>query len=94
LIPSGVGYADLNCKTPCWVKLAHGQHATYPAQVNPPPEPQLLLEALVPFRALLKAATLEIFLVVSRLSQLGHVGLWLASEKRLICSNSSSQLLQ
>jgi hypothetical protein len=70
-------------------KPAHGRHIVYPAQLNPPREPQLLpLETLIPAEEIPREAMVEIFLRVSWLWQVGQTWLWLASEKRTIFSNS------
>jgi hypothetical protein len=67
----------------------------YPAQLKPPREPQWLLdETLMLPSEFPRAAIAETFLRVSSLWQTGQTGLWLASEKRTIFSNSSPHLLQ
>ena len=70
-------------------KPAHGRYFVYPAQLNPPPEPQLLaLETPIPAEEIPREAIVEIFLRVSWLWQVGQTGFWFASEKRTIFSNS------
>jgi len=67
----------------------------YPAQVNLPPEPQLLLEEKAePDSEIPKDAMVEINLFVSMLSQFGQAGAISASEKRTTFSNASPQSLQ
>jgi hypothetical protein len=67
----------------------------YPAQVNLPPEPQLLLEEFTaPVSEIPKDAMVEINLLVSVLSQFGQAGAMSASENRTTFSNASPQSLQ
>jgi hypothetical protein len=62
--------------------------------VKPPLEPQLPpAEALVPLDELPSDENTEIFLLVFRLWQAGQDGVWSASEKRTIFSNSPPQSL-
>jgi hypothetical protein len=75
-------------------KPAHGRFLFYPAQLNPPREPQLLLaETLDRLSEFPRAAIVDIFLRVSWPWQEGQSGLWLAWEKGTIFSNSSPQSL-
>jgi alkylhydroperoxidase family enzyme len=67
----------------------------YPAQVNPPRGPQLLLVELVDSEdAVPKAATLESLFSVFGLSHFGQAGVRSASEKRRIISKASPHSLQ
>ena len=60
----------------------------YPAQLNPPPEPQLPAELEVPEAAVPREANVDIFLWVSGLWQAGQAGERSASEKRTIFSKA------
>jgi hypothetical protein len=68
----------------------------YPAQEKRPDEPQLLPDVLTltPLLLVPCEAKVEICLWVSVLWQLGHTGLRLASDQRIIFSNTSPQALQ
>jgi len=66
----------------------------YPAQLNPPLEPQLLLDELVlPDAPEPTDAKVEIFLWVFLLSHLGQAGSRSASENLVIFSNASPHSL-
>jgi len=65
----------------------------YPAQLNRPPEPQLLLSELPAFVPP-NEAKLDTFLCVSSLRQVGQTGLCPVSDQRIIFSKVSPQLLQ
>jgi hypothetical protein len=63
----------------------------YPAQLKPPPEPQLLLDELEAPREAPNDAKVVIFFLVSWPWQVGQVWIMSASENRTIFSNSVSQ---
>jgi hypothetical protein len=67
-----------------------------PAQLNPPDDPQLLLEVekFPPPGEALNEAGAEIFFLVSWLWQAGQAGIKSTSEKRIIFSKSSPHSLQ
>jgi hypothetical protein len=67
----------------------------YPAQLKPPLEPQLPLDALdAPDEEAPKEAMVDIFFWVSKLAHFGQVGVRSISEKRTIFSKVSPQVLQ
>jgi hypothetical protein len=67
----------------------------YPAQLKPPPEPQLPPDELeVPEEVVPKEAIADNFFWVSKLWQEGQVGVRSISEKRTIFSKTCPQVLQ
>ena len=76
-------------KSKTGARPARGQ----PAQVNPPPDPQLLAdEAAGPEEEDPKEAAIEIFLRVFSFPQNGQSGIRSDFKKLTICSNSFPQL--